>query len=77
MLTADQDRMRRAEELYDRFGKPFEANHRGEYVAIAPGGRTVLAHTVVEVADKAATALGPGVFVFKVGDRVVWKWRRG
>jgi hypothetical protein len=29
--------------LYERYGKPLESKHRGEYVAIAPDGRTVLA----------------------------------
>jgi hypothetical protein len=61
--------------LYEQYGRPLEAQHRGEYVAIAPDGRTVLAPTVLDVVEKAANALGTGVFVFKIGDKVVWKWR--
>jgi hypothetical protein len=61
--------------LYERYGKPLESEHRGEYVAIAPDGRTVLAPTLLEVVQRATTILGPGNHVFKVGERTVGKWR--
>jgi hypothetical protein len=61
--------------LYERYGKPLETEHRGEYVAIAPDGRTVLAPTLLEVVQRATTILGSGNQVFKVGERTVGKWR--
>lgn len=61
--------------LYEQYGRPLEAEHLGQYVAIAADGRTVLAPTVLEVIDRAVDSLGPGVFVFKVGEKVVWKFR--
>ena len=61
--------------LYELYGKPFEAQHWGAYVAITPDGRTVLAPTLLEVMEQAVAAFGPGSHVFKVGERVVGKWR--
>ncbi len=66
---------RRYNELYDRFGKPLEAGHYGEYLAVSPDGRTVLGRTLLEVAQKAHTAFGPGNFLFKIGEKAVGKWR--
>jgi len=64
-----------AEQLYERFGKPLETKHLGEYVAISPSGNIVLGTTVLEVADKAAETLGPDNYIFKVGERSVGRWR--
>ncbi len=61
--------------LYDLYGKPFEAQHWGEYVAITPDGRTVLAPTLLEVVQQAASVLGADNHVFKIGERTVGKWR--
>jgi hypothetical protein len=61
--------------LYDRYGKPLEREHYGEYVAIFPDGQTVLGISPHEVLDKAVDTIGPGSFVFKLGEQVVWRWR--
>jgi hypothetical protein len=61
--------------LYELYGKPFEAQHWGEYVAITSDGRTVLAPTLLEVMQQSVAAFGPGSYVFKVGERAVGKWR--
>ena len=74
-MALDQERKRRAEALYERHGKPLEGEHRGEYVAIAPDGRTILGPTVLDVLKKAKADFGPGNFIFKVGTRAVGKWR--
>jgi hypothetical protein len=66
---------RRYDELYDRFGKPLEAAHYGEYLAVSPDGRTVLGRTLLEVTQKAHTVFGPGNFLFKIGEKAVGKWR--
>jgi hypothetical protein len=75
VATRDPEILRQMDDLYERYGKPFEAQHWGEYVAIALDGRTVLAPTVLEAADRAAERLGPGVYLFKVGEKVVWQMK--
>lgn len=74
-MAVDQKRRKLADELYEKYGKPLEAEHQGEYVAITPDGRTILATTVREAAQKAVEALGPGSYLFKVGEKAVWRWR--
>jgi hypothetical protein len=76
MSEADQQQTSEGFRLYEMYGKPFEAHHWGEFVAIAPDGRTLLAPTLLEAVQQAATELGPGNYVFKVGELVVGKWRR-
>lgn len=75
MMGADQERKRQADALYERHGKPLEAQHQGEYVAISPDGRTILGPSVLEVLQRAKGTFGPGNFIFKVGARAVGKWR--
>ena len=75
MPKTDQGQVDEADLLYEQYGKPLEAEHWGEYVAIARDGRVVLAPTLLEVMQQATAALGPGSDVFKIGERVVGKWR--
>lgn len=70
-MANDQDLNQRGNRLYEQYGKPLEAEHRGEYVAIAPDGRTVLAPTPIEALVQGRQAFGPGNFIVKIGDRVV------
>ncbi len=72
---ADRGRTEQAADLYERFGRPLEAKHRGEYLAVSPNGRTILAPTLAEALGQATAAFGPGNFVFKVGERAVGAWR--
>ena len=75
-MTADQMALKeQADRLYERYGKPLEREHQGEYVAIFPDGRTVLGTSPHEVLDKAVATIGPGSFVFKLGEKAVWRWR--
>jgi hypothetical protein len=64
-----------ANELYERFGKPLERDHPDEFVAISPDGRSVLGATASQAGHRAREAFGPGNYVFKLGQRVVGKWR--
>jgi hypothetical protein len=63
------------DERYDKFVKPMEREHPGEYAAAAEDGRLVLAPSLPEVVQKASEAFGPGYFVYKVGERAVGHWR--
>ena len=71
------ERLARADALSDRYGKPLEAEHWGEFVAITEDGRTVLGPTLLEVAQRADAEFGAHVFahLFKVGNRDVGRIR--
>jgi hypothetical protein len=71
----DAERKRLADKLYERYGKPLEGQHEGEYVAISPDGRTLLGQSVRDVLLQAKAAFGPGNFVFKIGTKAVGQWR--
>jgi hypothetical protein len=76
MLKTEQQQLAvQAAALYERFGKPLEVEHLGEYVAISRDGNTVLAPTLPAALSEGAARLGRGNFVFKVGDRVVATWK--
>lgn len=75
MDTAREQRRRLADRLYEEHGKPLEQAHLGEYLAVSRGGNTVMGPDLREVLQKARATLGPGNFVFKVGERAVWNWR--
>jgi hypothetical protein len=66
---------RRADALYEQYGKPLEAQHLGEYVVIAPDGRVVVAPTLIAAAQQAAATLGRENFAFKLGERAVAVWK--
>lgn len=75
MARTDQERKEQAQKLYERYGKPLESQHYGSYVAVSLEGKTVLGNTLLEVLQKATATLGPGNFIFKVGEEVVGQWR--
>ena len=57
--------------LYEQFVAPLEAEHRGQYIAVLPDGRFVLAASLAEAVHQGKDVLGPGNFVFKIGPRAV------
>ena len=64
------------EELYDRFVRNLEPQHRGEFVAVHIDGRVIVDKNDIEVVDRALKQSGPGTFVLlKVGSKGVGKWR--
>lgn len=66
---------RKAEELYTRYGKPLEADHSGEFIAISTEGKVVRAPALQQVLDLSLEQLGIGSYVFRIGaDRSVIKW---
>lgn len=65
-----------ADELYARYGKPLEAEHSGDFIAISTQGKIVRAPTLQQVLDLSLEQLGKGSYVFRLGaDRSVIKWR--
>ena len=67
----DHDPMAMGDDLYDRYGKPLESEHWGEFVAISPKGETVLGTDMNEVFYRAGDEMGRGFFLFKVGEKAV------
>ncbi|MSQ14650.1 MAG: hypothetical protein EXR50_02135 [Dehalococcoidia bacterium] len=62
--------------LYERYGKPLERDHFGEYVAIGPDGELILGHDDLEVTQKASARFGSGSYAFRrVGYPWEEKWR--
>lgn len=68
------DLERQYEQLYEQYGKPLEAEHAGQYLAISPTGETLLGGSLREVAQRATHRFGPGNFLYKVGEKSVGKW---
>jgi hypothetical protein len=71
------------ERRYELYGKPLEVQHQGKYLAIAQDGRTLVADSLRDAAERAKAAFGPGSFLYKIGEPSVgtaypsWKSRRG
>lgn len=62
--------------LYERFVKPLETQHQGEFVAVNTDGRVIFDKNDLTVVDQALKQFGPGTFVLlKVGSKGVGKWR--
>ncbi len=76
MAASSQEWMEQAESLYNQYGKPLEQKHWGEFVAIFPDGRLVIGQSRQDALERAVNKFGQGCFLFKVGDKVVGRWRR-
>jgi hypothetical protein len=64
--------------IYERYGRPLEQGHHGEYVAITEDGRTIVGKDDLEVVEQAMREFGSGNFVLcRVGYRYVNKVRQG
>ena len=75
MALTDKEIANQGDELYERYGKPFEAEHWGEFIAISPDGRTLLGTEMAEVLDNALRQFGKGVHIFKVGPIAIGRMR--
>jgi hypothetical protein len=43
-----EDRRKNARALYEQYGKPLEAEHKGEYVVISNSGKTIVGKSLTE-----------------------------
>lgn len=68
-MTNNHDLLELSDDLYERYGKPLEPEHWGEFVAISQKGETVLGTDKIEVSDRALKETGRGFFLFKVGEK--------
>jgi len=63
-------------ELYEKYGRPLEKEHKGKFVAISEEGKVIVDPNDVRVAQKAIEKFGPGRFAFyKIGFKAIGKWR--
>jgi hypothetical protein len=51
--------------LYERYGKPLEQEHYGEYVAISQDGQVIAGADDVAVLDQAIQTFGSGNFILR------------
>jgi hypothetical protein len=65
---------RTSDDLYEKYGKPLERDHWGEFLAVSPQGDIVLASSLLEVAQMAAERFGTGNFLYRIGPRAVGRF---
>lgn len=75
MTATEQQRLALADAVYERYGKPLEAEHWGKFAAITETGEVVLGSTFLEAVQLAEAAFGRGGFIFKIGEIAVGRWR--
>jgi hypothetical protein len=75
VVSPYEDRRKTARALYEQYGKPLEAEHKGEYVVISDSGNTIVGKNLTEVVTNAINKFGKGHFVFKIGSRAVGSFR--
>jgi hypothetical protein len=75
IVSPYEDRRKTARALYEQYGKPLEAEHKGEYVVISASGKTIVGKSLTEVVTHAIDTFGKGQFVFKIGSRAVGSFR--
>lgn len=64
-----------AERVYARYVQPLERQHLGAYVAVSPAGEIFRGTDLVDVAQESIARFGPGVLLFRIGERATAQWR--
>ena len=72
MKSKKQSRL--GDTLYHKFGKPLEKDHWGEYIAISKDGKVALSNNLIDVFKK-SELFSTQSYIFKVGEKAVYKWR--
>ena len=63
--------------LYQRYGQPLEAEHRGEFVAISSEGQVITGKDELALAQAALAQFGAGNFALRrIGMEAEIRWRR-
>ena len=75
MALTNEEAVKQGDELYERYGKPLEAEHWGEFVAVAPDGRMMVGSEKADVLHNASLEFGERVRVLKVGPQEVYRMR--
>ena len=70
------DRARKDDRLYERYGRPLEAEHAGEFVAISDDGRVIRGPDELALATGALGRFGAGAFALRrIGADAEIRWR--
>ncbi len=64
-----------SDSLYETHCKPLEAEHWGEFAAVASDGRLVLADTLDKAQALGRERFGKGNFLFQIGPIAIGRWR--
>ena len=64
-----------ADRLYDRYVRPLESDHWGEYATVSANGEIRLGRSVGELVADVAEEPGPSIHIFRIGPRIVGHWR--
>lgn len=75
MTLTNQELVEQADALYERYAKPLENDHWGEYIAISKSGKFVVGADLTDVRWRSLEQLGKGSFVFKIGEMSIGKLR--
>ena len=75
MTLSNQELVEQADALYERYAKPLENGHWGEYIAISKSGKFVVGADLTDVRWRSLEQLGKGSFVFKIGEMSIGKLR--
>jgi hypothetical protein len=60
------------DQLYERYGKPLEKDHWGEFLAVTEDGRKLLADDYLQAAERGEQQFAPSlVYLFRVGEVAV------
>jgi hypothetical protein len=60
VVSSYEDRRKTARALYEQYGKPLEAEHKGESVVISDSGKTIVGKSLTEVVTNAIEKFGKG-----------------
>ncbi|MQL51399.1 hypothetical protein GFC01_03795 [Desulfofundulus thermobenzoicus] len=68
--------VKRNAQLYEKYGRQLEKEHKGKYIAISEEGQIIVDSNDIRVAQQAIEKFGPGRFAFyKIGYKAIGKWR--
>lgn len=63
-----------ANKAYEKYVKPLEQKHKGQFAGVTYTGKIIIAPTLLEAMQQSANNFGKrNSFVFKIGDKVVGK----
>jgi hypothetical protein len=74
-MATDTGRLAEMDRLYDQYGQPFEDTHWGQFIVITMNGETVTCTTAAEAMERRIAAFGRGNYLFKIGERFVYRQR--
>ncbi|MDO8691973.1 MAG: hypothetical protein Q7R39_18545 [Dehalococcoidia bacterium] len=70
-------RARQDDDLYQRYARELEPQHRGQFVAISQDGQLITGSDELAVAKQAVQQFGSGTFALRrIGEEAEIRWRR-